>query len=86
MFDTNTQYALNKRTADAIVYVDAFGKRIEVTADGLDAEEFAIWKELLVILLWINILPPSEQRSLLWHCKSPRRLPMHCCEAKTSRR
>ena len=47
MFDTNTQYALNKRTADAIVYVDAFGKRIEVTADGLDAEEFAIWKELL---------------------------------------
>ena len=47
MFDTNTQYALNKRTADAIVYVDAFGKRIEVTAEGLDAEEFAIWKELL---------------------------------------
>ena len=47
MFDTNTQYALNKRNTKAIVYVDAFGKQIEVTSDGLDDEEFSIWKELL---------------------------------------
>ena len=47
MFDTNTQYALNKRNANAIVYVDAFGEKTEISPEALGKEEFARWKALM---------------------------------------
>ncbi len=47
MFDTNTQYALNKRNANAIVYVDAFGEKTEISPKALGEDEFARWKALM---------------------------------------
>ena len=47
MFDTNTQYALNKRNVNAIVYVDAFGEQTEISPEVLGEEEFAKWKVLM---------------------------------------
>ena len=47
MFDTNTQYALNKRNANAIVYVDAFGEKTEISPEALGEDEFARWKALM---------------------------------------
>ena len=47
MFDTNTQYALNKRNANAIVYVDAFGEKTEISTEALVEDEFAKWKALI---------------------------------------
>lgn len=47
MFDTNTQYALNKRNANAIVYVDAFGEKTEISPEALGEDEFARWKALI---------------------------------------
>lgn len=47
MFDTNTQYALNKRNANAIVYVDAFGEKTEILPEALGEDEFARWKALM---------------------------------------
>ena len=47
MFDTNTQYALNKRNANAIVYIDAFGEKAEISSEALGEEEFARWKALM---------------------------------------
>ena len=47
MFDTNTQYALNKRNANAIVYVDAFGEKTEISTEALGEDEFAKWKALI---------------------------------------
>ena len=47
MFDTNTQYALNKRNANAIVYVDAFGEKTEISPEALGEEEFDRWKALM---------------------------------------
>ena len=47
MFDTNTQYALNKRNPNAIVYIDAFGEKTEILADALGKEEFSKWKALI---------------------------------------
>lgn len=47
MFDTNTQYALNKRNANAIVYVDAFGEKTEISPAALGEAEFARWKALI---------------------------------------
>ena len=47
MFDTNTQYALNKRNVNAIVYIDAFGEETEISPETLGDEEFARWKALM---------------------------------------
>ena len=47
MFDTNTQYALNKRNPKAIVYIDAFGKKTELSADVLGKEDFSKWKAIM---------------------------------------
>lgn len=47
MFDTNTQYALNKRNPKAIVYIDAFGEKTEISSEALGEEEFARWKALM---------------------------------------
>ena len=47
MFDTNTQYALNKRNGNAIVYVDAFGEKTEISSEALGEEEFTRWKALI---------------------------------------
>ena len=47
MFDANTQYALNKRNANAIVYVDAFGEKTEISPEALGEEEFTRWKALI---------------------------------------
>jgi predicted DNA-binding protein YlxM (UPF0122 family) len=47
MFDTNTQYALNKRNANAIVYIDAFGDKTEISPKSLGEDEFARWKALM---------------------------------------
>lgn len=47
MFDTNTQYALNKRNANAIMYVDVFGEKTEISPETLGEEEFARWKALM---------------------------------------
>lgn len=47
MFDTNTQYALNKRNPKAIVYIDAFGEKTEISADALGKEDFSKWKAMM---------------------------------------
>ena len=47
MFDTNTQYALNKRNPKAIVYIDAFGEKTEISADALGEEGFSKWKAMM---------------------------------------
>ena len=45
MFDTKSDYALNKMTPDAIVYMDAAGKLTRLTqADFSCQEEFQRWK------------------------------------------
>ena len=47
MFDTNTQYALNKRNPKAIIYIDAFGEQTEISPEALGEEVFAQWKTLI---------------------------------------
>ena len=47
MFDTTTQYALNKRNKNAIVYVDVFGEKTEISLDTLGKEEFLKWKTMM---------------------------------------
>ena len=45
MFDTKSDYALNKMTPDAIVYMDATGELTRLTqADFSSPEEFQRWK------------------------------------------
>lgn len=45
MYNRNSDHALNKRDADAIVYQDASGNTIRLTrADFASEEEFLIWK------------------------------------------
>lgn len=46
MYDKHSDYALNKRHPDAIVYTDADGNEIKlIRADFASDEEFFIWKE-----------------------------------------
>ena len=44
MFYNQTQYAINLKETDAIVYEDVFGERIRITADIIGEEAFAYWK------------------------------------------
>ena len=44
MFYNQTQYAINLKEKDAIVYEDVFGERIRITADIIGEEAFAYWK------------------------------------------
>lgn len=62
MFDTNTQYALNKRNANAIVYVDAFGEKTEISPEALGEASFAQWKALID-----NDLHEEEKADHIYH-------------------
>ena len=45
MYNRNSDHALNKRDADAIVYQDAGGNTIRLTLEDFSSEEeFLIWK------------------------------------------
>lgn len=44
MHYSQSQYALNLKDKNAIVYVDAYGKKIRITAEDLGGEEFVKWK------------------------------------------
>lgn len=46
MFDTKSDYALNKMDPEAIVYIDAWGTLVRLTLEDFDSpEEFQQWKE-----------------------------------------
>lgn len=45
MYYNQTPHALNLKEQEAIIYVDAFGETIKITAENLGREEFAEWKE-----------------------------------------
>ena len=46
MFDKKTDYALNKRDPNAIVYMDADNKLIRLTREDFDTErDFMLWKK-----------------------------------------
>ena len=44
MYYNQTPHALNLKAQDAIVFVDAFGEKIQVTAEMLGTDEFEYWK------------------------------------------
>lgn len=45
MFNRKSAYVLNKKEASAIIYADAFGNAIQLTADDFDSvKEFRKWK------------------------------------------
>ena len=45
MYYNQTPHALNLKEQEAIVYVDAFGETIKITAESLGHKKFAEWKE-----------------------------------------
>ena len=48
MFDRMSEYALNKKDKEAIIYLDAFGNITRLTVEDFSgAEEFQKWKEWL---------------------------------------
>ena len=47
MFHTTSDYAINKKDTEAIVYCDALGKITRLTRENFESEEdFALWKSL----------------------------------------
>ena len=47
MISTATDYAINKKDTNAIVYCDAFGNITRITKDDFETDEdFCLWKEL----------------------------------------
>lgn len=57
MFNKKSEYALNKKDASAIIYTDALGNRIRLTADDFGSvKEFRKWKN------WSDMKNHSDEK------------------------
>lgn len=75
MFDKNTDYAINKRDDNAIVYRSADGHIITLTSSDFATEqEFRRWKE------WSDADYHRSERAE--HRRADREIPMESCPAK----
>ena len=51
MFDRKSGHAINKKGKEAILYADAYGTLIRITAEDFESEEeFLKWKDLLTAI------------------------------------
>lgn len=51
MFDRKSGHAINKKGKEAILYADAYGTLIRITAEDFESEEeFLKWKDLLAVI------------------------------------
>lgn len=57
MFDRMSEYALNKKDKEAIIYSDAFGNITRLTAEDFSSEkEFRKWKN------WVDMKTPIRMK------------------------